>query len=46
MCAYIDAISAIESAMKNMPKQTIRNIQMPPAGPPLLSDIPMILYAV
>jgi hypothetical protein len=39
---YIDAISAMDSMTKNMPKQTVRNIQIPPAVPPLLKAIPMI----
>jgi hypothetical protein len=40
---HIEAISAIESITKNMPKQTVRNIQMAPALPPLDSGIPIIL---
>ena len=40
---YIDAISAMDSMTKNMPKQTTRNIQIPPAVPPLFSAIPIIL---
>jgi|TARA_R110002003_G_scaffold805_9_gene21505 hypothetical protein len=39
----IDAISAIESMTKNMPKHTVRNIQIPPAVPPLFKEIPMML---
>jgi hypothetical protein len=39
----MDAISAMESITKNMPKHTARNIQIPPAVPPLLSEMPMIL---
>lgn len=31
----MDAISAIESIQKNMPIATMRNIQTPPAIPPL-----------
>lgn len=40
--SYIDAISAMDSITKNMPKQTVRNIQIPPAVPPLLKEMPMI----
>jgi hypothetical protein len=40
--AHIDAISAIDSMTKNMPKQTVRNIQIPPAVPPLLKAIPIM----
>lgn len=32
---HIDAISAMESMQKNIPTATIRNIQTPPAIPPL-----------
>jgi hypothetical protein len=41
----IDAISAMDSITKNIPKHTDRNIQMPPAVPPLVSDMPIILIA-
>jgi hypothetical protein len=40
---YIDAISAIDRVTKNIPQQTTKNIQIAPAGPPLLREIPMIL---
>lgn len=40
----MEAISAMESITKNMPKQTTRNIHIPPAGPPLLSGMPMMLH--
>jgi len=39
----MEAISAIDKTTKNMPKQTTRNIQMPPAVPPFISDIAIIL---
>ena len=39
----IDAISAIESITKNIPKHTVKNIQIPPAVPPLFREMPMML---
>jgi hypothetical protein len=39
----MDAISAIDSMTKNIPKHTVRNIQIPPAVPPLFKEIPMML---
>jgi hypothetical protein len=33
----------MESMTKNMPKHTAKNIQIPPAVPPLFKEIPMIL---
>jgi hypothetical protein len=42
LLSYIDAISAMDNMTKNMPKQTARNIQIPPAVPPLLKEMPTI----
>jgi hypothetical protein len=40
----MDAISAMDNMTKNMPKQTVGNIQMAPAEPPLLREMPTILF--
>jgi hypothetical protein len=39
----IEIISAKESVIENMPKQTTTSIQIPPAGPPLKREIPIPL---
>jgi hypothetical protein len=41
--AYIEAISAIESTTIAMPKQTTKNVQIAPAGPPLVRESAPVL---
>jgi hypothetical protein len=41
---YIEAISAMESTVKNMPKQTIKNIQTAPAVPPFAKPKTPVLF--
>jgi hypothetical protein len=39
----MDAISAMESTEQNMPKQTAKNTQIAPAGPPLVrASVPVL----
>jgi hypothetical protein len=35
---YIEAISAMDRTTKNIPTQTTRNIQIPPAVPPFIRE--------
>jgi hypothetical protein len=41
--SHIEAISAKESTTKNIPKQTVKKSQMPPAVPPFIKERPTML---